>query len=187
MNIEVYVDNNIWDLLFKFQDDFDLATELPRNEFKISIIPEVEFEEDCIKDSNKKAFISETIAKCNIKTDFTFGFSDPKHLDRQSVTGFGDKPARWESCEERDFKKQHPVKTHTKQRPSGRHKDEGDRALAARAWRGVILTCEGPDKTGPLKAAFGRGGKIIHLDRCTNPAGISLRERIIAAYASAAP
>jgi len=50
--IRVYIDNNVWDLLFSFRERFDLAAELPPEDFEISRPREIELETSAIRHLN---------------------------------------------------------------------------------------------------------------------------------------
>lgn len=89
MPVSVYIDNNVWDLLF--EKKIDLSIELPREEFCLCLTREAEFEIPPIPDEKAelKEFIYNTIEKCSIETRPYFGFLDDKHLlAEQRVAGF---------------------------------------------------------------------------------------------------
>ena len=61
--IRVYIDNNVWDLLLRFRDRFDLAAELPANDFEMFVPREIEIETSAIPTTKQdlKTFVEETI------------------------------------------------------------------------------------------------------------------------------
>jgi hypothetical protein len=80
MTMSVFIDSNVWNLLFNFRDKFDLCAELPPEEFRILIPREIEMELACIREekANLKAFIEATITRCRVETDTLFGFPKPR-------------------------------------------------------------------------------------------------------------
>lgn len=163
MPIGVYIDNSAWDFLFARK--LDLAIELPREEFCISITREAEFEIPPIP-SNKadlKAFIETTIKRCSIQTDSFFGFNDSSlPQDEQRVGGFN--VGRWPSQQEIAFIDQQRHRLKDKKRPTKLHPNEADISLAARSFHSIVLTGEKKSTSGPLKDAFEQGGKVIFLE-----------------------
>jgi hypothetical protein len=178
MTINVFIDSNVWNLLFNFRDKFDLCAELPPEEFCIFITREVELEIPPIppKKADLKAFIEATIERCGVGTKLFFGFPDPRHT-KQRVGGFGVK-AEWRTKEEGDFTNQHKHHLTTKKRPSDLYENEADLSQAARAHHSVVVTWENRCKPGPLKDAFEQGGKVLFLRRNFDPSTTSLRARI---------
>ena len=59
--------------------------------------------------------------------------------------------------------------------------NEADAAIAATSFFSIVLTCEHPKKTGPLRFAAEHGGKILYL-RNLDQCGLPLREYIKAFY-----
>lgn len=176
MPISVYIDNNVWDYLFKEQ--LDLAAELPREDFCIAITREAEFEFPPIspeKESLRK-FIEATIAKCSVKTDSFFGFNDPT-LPRgeQRVGGFN--VGRFASSAELDFIKQQKTPLRKRKRMKSKlFKDEADVSLAARSVHSVVLTFDA--KRGPIRKAYKKGGKVVFLTEFDKQC-LSLRDFIM--------
>jgi hypothetical protein len=87
--INIYIDNNIWDLLFDL--GLDLCAELPRDEFRSLNTREGEMEIAPIPDrrAELRAFIEATIARCGVETDAHFGFrEDSLPLGEQRTAGF---------------------------------------------------------------------------------------------------
>ena len=96
MIIAIYIDHNVWDYLFEHK--IDLADALPKDEFRLGITREANFEIPPTP-ADKKAFIEATIAKCEIETDTFFGFSAPSlPQNEQRVGGFD--TSRFASAEE---------------------------------------------------------------------------------------
>jgi hypothetical protein len=55
MPISVYIDNNVWDLLFELK--IDLSTELPDDEFRLCLTREAEFETPPMNEQELKPFL----------------------------------------------------------------------------------------------------------------------------------
>ncbi|NEI70414.1 hypothetical protein GR212_12600 [Rhizobium lusitanum] len=158
--ITVYLDNNVWDYLFA--NDIDLSLELPEPEFSICITREGEIEILTMPDE-KRDFTNRTIVERNISVDTYFGFAEANFgIGDQRVAGFNQ--GRFASPEEIEFSDDQKSRIRLTNRPRQRLlKNEGDVALAARSMRWVVLTNEGPLKSGPLKTARERGGKVVFL------------------------
>src|SRR5215217_4710917 len=87
MVIDLFIDNNAWDILFDLR--LDLCAELPREEFRVLITREGMFEIPPIPDKAKREFIEATITRCRVQTDGFFGFRDDSlQSDEQRVLGF---------------------------------------------------------------------------------------------------
>jgi hypothetical protein len=87
--LSVYLDNNVWDFLFERQ--IDLSSELPSDRFCLAITREAEFEIPTIPDHKDelKAYISRTIDRCGVRTDYLFGFRcESLSADQQRYGGF---------------------------------------------------------------------------------------------------
>jgi hypothetical protein len=176
MVIKVYIDNNVWDFLFK--RGLDLAIQLPCEEFCVCITREAEFEISPIPSDELKVFIKETTAKCSISSDPYFGFYDERHSQKEQRMG-GFDHGRFATLEEDIFINQqgNPLKSE-KKRKTGLYKDEADTSLAARSFHSVVLSLD--SKTGPIKTAYDQGGKVVFLTDFDR-SGLSLREFIKAA------
>ena len=162
--IAVTLDNNVWNFLFS--KNIDLAAELPADEFVLSITREVEIERMAIPDTEAKAllrdYIDRTIAQCGIVTTAVFGFATDGP-GPQRVGGFDQ--GTWQSQTEREFydaiRQQYLLGK--KETNSQLTKNEADAAVAAQSFFSIALTCEKPDKPGPLRFAAEHGGKVLYL------------------------
>lgn len=160
MAIDVFLDSNVWNLLYVLK--IDLAVELPRNEFRLFITREAELEIPPIPTDKAelKAFIEKTIRDSSIETHSFFGFYDGNHPpEEQRVGGFG--VGHWASPEELRFIAQQKKRLGEQKKSTTRlYKNEADVSLAARSFTAVVLTL---DKRGPLKDAVEQGGKVVFL------------------------
>jgi hypothetical protein len=182
--IAVTLDNNVWDFLLKKK--MNLAAELPSNEFAISMTREVEIESMAIPDRDSKTslkdYIARTIMQCGITTTSVFGFAtDGPGPQRVGAFGHG----HFQSQTEREFynaiRAQYLIGQ--KEMNSQLTKNEGDAAVAARSFFSIVLTCEKRSKTGPLRFAAERGGKILYLPEI-DKTGKSLKASISACHNS---
>lgn len=144
----VYIDNNVWDILFN--NNIDLSKELPSEEFSLAITKEATFEIDSIPNAELQYYARKQIEKCRIKIDAIFGWYDeslPREMQR--FAGFGsnedpDSGGRLLSEEEaKVFIAEAPKEQDNPRpvRPSGLYKHEADISLAARATHSIVLTC----------------------------------------------
>jgi hypothetical protein len=163
--IAITLDNNVWDFLF--QRAIDLASELPPEEFALSITREVEIETLAIPANASKAalkdYIARTIVNCGIRTISVFGFAT-NGPGPQRVGGFGQ--GTWQSQTEREF---YAAIRERYLRDKGAKKsqlsrNEGDAAVAAQSFFSIVLTCESSKNSGPLRFAAEHGGKILWLE-----------------------
>jgi hypothetical protein len=163
--IAITLDNNVWDFLF--QRKLDLASELPSDQFAIFIPREVEIETLAIPaDDSKialKEYIARTIVNCDIRTTSVFGFAR-EGPGPERFGGFGQ--GTWQSQTEREFyaaiSDQYLIGRPEKN--SQLTGNEGDAAVAAKSFFSIVLTCELPKTTGPLRFAAEHGGKILYLE-----------------------
>jgi hypothetical protein len=180
--IAVTLDNNVWDFLFLKR--LDLGSELPRDEFAIFITREVEIETAAIPDHSSKEelkdYIARTIIDCDIRTTSVFGFASPGP-EPQRVGGFGQ--GTWQSRTESEFygEIRDRFLTGKRQKKSLLTDNEADAAVAAQSFFSVVLTCELPNKAGPLRYAAEHGGKILRLADF-DPGKVTLRAYIKAFY-----
>lgn len=166
--ISVYIDNNVWDVLFK--NNIDLSEELPNDEFNILITKEATFEIDYIPHADLKCYARKQIEECNIRTDALFGFYDesvPKDMQRYAGFGSDEDPesgGRLLSEEEAEVFSAEAPKENEKprpMRPTGLYKHEADISLAARAAHSIVLTCNIKDA---LKRAHAKeGSRVINM------------------------
>jgi hypothetical protein len=158
--IDLYIDNNVWDLLFDLR--LDLCAELPGGEFRILITREGEMEMTAIPEHRAALpeFIEATIARCGVEVDGHFGFRDGSlPPEEQRTSGFG--LGRFITEEEAALERATPRRrTGAQRKPSVKlRKNEADIALAARSFLGVVLTLD--RKPGALADAHRRGGQGV--------------------------
>jgi hypothetical protein len=164
LKIAINLDNNVWDFLF--QKEIDLGSELPLDQFAIFITREIEIEASKIRDNPLKItltdYIARTIASCDITTTSVFGFAT-NGPGPQRRGGFGQ--GMWQSQTEREFYAAISEKylLGKAEKNSQLTDNEGDAAVAAQSFFSIVLTCERPDKSGPLKFAAEHGGKVLYL------------------------
>ena len=172
--LSVFIDNNVWDLLFAL--GIDLAKELPKDEFCVCITREAEFEIPPIaeKKPELKAFIDKTISDCSISADVLFGFAEASlPANEQRVGGFGQ--GRWAQQEEIAFLAQQKTSLGALRTKTKLYKNEADRSLGARAFTGVVLSLDA--KNGPINDAYRQGGRVVFL-KGFPASGLSLAEFI---------
>lgn len=177
--IAVTLDNNVWNFLFDRK--IDLATELTTAEFALFTTREVEIEGMAIpdKDSNTplKTYIVRTIAACSIRTTSVFGF-DAAGDRPQRLGGFDQ--GTWQFQTEREFYdaiKKEGYLLGKSEKNSKLTDNEGDAAVAAQSFFSIALTCERPNKRGPLRFAAEHGGKVLYL-RNIDSTGFNLKDYI---------
>jgi hypothetical protein len=84
----------------------------------------------------------------------------------------------WIEKEEGDFVRRFQAHfARAAMRPTGLKKNEADARVGSRSFSSIVLTCESPDKRGPLKVAKRLGGKILYLQNMCK-SGLSLREYV---------
>ncbi|MBB5342048.1 hypothetical protein [Tunturiibacter gelidoferens] len=162
--IAITLDNNVWNFLFDRR--IDLASELPSEKFAVFITREVEIETLAIPANDTKVvlkeFIAKAIADCGVTTTWVFGFAS-EGSGPQRYGGFGQ--GVWQSKTEQEFyeviRQQYLVNKGMKR--SQLSGNEGDAAVAAKSFSSIALTCESPEKSGPLRFAAEHGGKILYL------------------------
>jgi hypothetical protein len=170
---DIFFDNNVWDFLQARK--IDLATEFPRDRYRLWITREAEFEIAAVPDA-VRPYVEDAIKRCGVRTDRIFGFGNPSlPIDEQRVGGFGQ--GRWISPEEMDFIQ--GERQSTRLRRTKLFKNEADIALAARSMHTVVLTLD--KKRGPLKRAANKGGKILFL-KGFDASGLSLSAFVQRAY-----
>ena len=152
--IAITLDNNVWNFLFDRK--IDLASELPPDHFAISITRELEIETLAIPAHPSKASLKEYIAKtiddCQIRTTSVFGFAS-EGSGLQRVGGFDQ--GTWQPQTETEFyaavRNQYLIGKPEKN--CQLTDNEADAAVAAKSFLSIVLTCELPKKTGPLRFA----------------------------------
>ncbi|HEX3665927.1 MAG TPA: hypothetical protein VHU23_11910 [Rhizomicrobium sp.] len=132
-----------------------------------------------IPDTQSKAmikdYITQTIARCGIKTTMVFGFAR-EGPGPQRFGGFDQ--GTWQSQTEREFYNaiREPYLLSRSETNSQLTKNEADAAVAAQSFFSIALTCEKPEKSGPLRFAAEHGGKVLYLS------GIDLSARPLKAH-----
>lgn len=185
MKTPIYIDSCAWNYLH--ENGINLASELPPDEYEVYITREVEIELASIPDiglngNDKlplKEYIHRTLAERSIKTTSVFGFRtlevDGTPSKVQVYSGFGQ--GTFQSKEDRHYYSLPDTKKHLidkSKSKSGLGRNQADASLAVRAKRAVILTNEGPEKSGPLRTAAQNGGKVVYLNNQVRPSGLSL-------------
>lgn len=180
--IALTLDNNVWNFLF--DRGLNLASELPSDEFEIFIPREVEIETEAIPPKGSKVplkeYIARTIAECDIKTLWVFGFGG-KGSGPQRVGGFGQ--GTWQGKKESEFYSAIRQRFLVGQPEMGSQltRNEGDAAVAAKSFSSVVLTCESRKVNGPLRFAADHGGAVLYLADF-DPRKQTLKEFIVAFY-----
>ncbi len=154
--LAVYLDNNVWN---KVRDHrIDLNREFPPEEYRLELTVEGVMEIAPMPD-DLRAFVEDTVARCNIQTRPMFGFSDLDDPSASRFGGFG--VGRLGSVEQTEFIESSQSRVGPSVRPTGLKKNEGDVALAIRAFDGLVLTLD--VKNGPLMEAKKKGWKVVDL------------------------
>jgi hypothetical protein len=109
-----------------------------------------------------KDFIARTIDKAAITTTWVFGF-DSGGPGPLRYGGFDH--GTWQSQTEREFYEaiRQQLLTNSGVKKSQLSGNEGDAAVAATSFFSIVLTCESPQKAGPLRFATAHGGKVLYL------------------------
>ena len=178
--IDVFIDHNVWHLFFALQ--LDVIAELPRDEFRICITREAEFEIAATGAARPalKAYIDNAIARCGITTNSYFGFyCESVPQDEQRVGGWN--VGRWASTRELEFIGQQKRWLRQGKRKTKLYANEADISLAARSLVSIVLTCD--KRPGPLRDAYDQGGRVIYLNDFET-SGLSLRAYIKAAISA---
>ena len=173
--VAITLDNNVWNFLFN--NKIDLDSELPQDRFAIYITREVEIETFAIPDHESKKelkeYITRTIAACGIETTWVFGFAH-EGSGPQRHGGFD--VGVWQSQTETEFYAaiRQRFLVGKSQKNSELFDNEGDAAVAAKSFSSIALTCECPNKPGPLSFAATHGGKVLYLQGFER-SGLTLR------------
>lgn len=172
--ISVYIDANVWNLLFDHK--IDLTEEFPSDRYCLCMTREAEFEIPPIPEekADLKEFISSTVARA-VKTVPIFGFYDDSlPADQQRYGGFN--TGGFASEAELAFMSQQRGAIGMRMKAKSKlYPNEADLALASRAFESIVLTLD--SKKGPLNTAYQQGGLVVFLDRFLD-SGLSLREYV---------
>jgi len=166
MRNRVFIDNNVWDVFYRF--DVDLRLEMVGSILTLWITREGEFEIQCIPQSPLRAYVDGVMRSGLVGVDACFGFYDINFtIGEQRVGGFSDytqsvSGGRFIEADEALFIVQNSGKINRHVvRPTRLFKHEADVALASRAIDSVVLTA---DKKGVLKnARYGLAHRIIDM------------------------
>ena len=161
----VYIDNNVWERLFRLE--LDPCVELPPSEWCICVSREVEMEmENQRTPTEVRAFFRSAIERCGHVRSY-FGFSEwGDEPGVRRVGGFGELGSPeaggyFAEYEEVAFMEKYPLNRDKRNRLP-LHNNEADRSLASRAFRFIVLTLD-KKRGGPLLAASNQGLKVIFL------------------------
>ena len=182
--IAVTLDNDVWDFLFL--RNINLGTELPPDRFALYITREVEIETLAIPHHETKialkTYIANTIKACGIETTWIFGFAH-EGTGPQRYGGFD--LGVWQSQTEIEYYAaiRERFLIGRPQKKSELADNEGDAAVGARSFTSIALTCERPEKKGPLRFARENGGAVLYLPNFEQ-SGLTLRAFIEEFFAS---
>lgn len=155
----VWIDNGAWDWLFDHQ--VDLGAELPITDFELLITRQVEIEMRSISRPAVREFARRTILECQIGVRRVFGYDRPDEAEEMRRYGGFDQ-GYWASSAESTFiRQQNAKREQSKRMGSGLFQHEGDIALAAKSFDGIVITAE--RKGGPLGDAEAAGGRVVRL------------------------
>ena len=160
--MNIYIDNNVWN--YFFENDINLESYFPKNEFSLLITTHGRFEVQQMPDSclDMKQYI-ETSLSLYVSVDGIFGFYDPSLPDNeQRVCGFDQ--GRFTSLEESSIRSELQIKYGTKKKRKETQilfQQEADIELASRSTQGVVITFD--VKRGPLLEAKEKGGNVVML------------------------
>ena len=65
-------------------------------------------------------------------------------------------------------------------RKNGLSANQADASLAVRSFRAIVLTNEDPKKSGPLKLATEKGGKVVYLKTQVESSGLTIGQYLAA-------
>lgn len=174
--ISIFIDNNVWDLLFEY--NIDIGQVLPKPYFGLSITREATFEIEPLISKRPELydFIVKSINSAQIEEDCFFGFYDESlPQDKQRNGGFG--CGRFISEEEADYLRVLSGNVnYSSARPTGLFKNEADVSVAVRSIHSIVLTLD--TKPGPLRKAMDSGMKVISLKEF-DPVVDNLKEYIM--------
>jgi hypothetical protein len=161
--VNIFIDHNIWDQLFK--RNVDLDAHFPKDKYSLYVTRQGSFEIRQTPDTKAKMkeYIN-TYIKGTVQEDSLFGFGNPNlPSNEQRVSGFG--MGRFSSIEENEIRAKLARKYgSTKKRKSTQilYQQEADIELAARSINHPIITLD--VKAGPLKDAKDLGGKVVFIN-----------------------
>lgn len=163
MKTEIFLDNNIFDLLY--DKNINLLSELSPIEYSFHIIKEINYEIEPIPHKEKKLFI-QNLVNNHISIESYFGFYNNDHpSNMQRCGGFNEGKffSLSRNKKELDFLNKHKSYISQTLKNSGLYHNETDLALAAKSFNDnqyvITLNVNG----GPLKKAYEEGGKVILL------------------------
>jgi hypothetical protein len=155
----VWIDNGAWDWLF--DNNVDLGAELPIDNFELLITRQVELEMRMIRRIDVREFAHEMILRCQIGVRRVLGYDNPNVTEKMHRYGGFDQ-GHWASPAEAAFiRQQNAQREQTNLKGSGLFQHEGDIALAAKSFDGIVITAE--RKGGPLRDAEAAGGRVVRL------------------------
>lgn len=166
MTLQIFIDNNAWDVFF--EESIDLVMELPSPDFSLHITREAEFEIPSMPQP-KREYVERILKSGKIHTDKFFGFFDASLAPEvQRVGGFGDLNdpnvgGRFIEKTESDLIQSESASVGPGWRPTGLLKNEADVSLAARSLHSVVLTCDG--KKALKRAKNHHGGHVVDLKK----------------------
>lgn len=178
--ISVYIDANVWNLLFDHQ--IDLTAEFPANQYCLCMTREAEFEIPPIPEEKAelKTFINTTVQRA-VKTVPLFGFYDESVPVDEQRYGGGDQGCFASEAELAFMAQQRSTIGARMKAKSRLYPNEADVALASRSFESVVLTLDA--KKGPLNTAYQQGGQVVFLDQFLT-SGLCLRAFVERAIAS---
>lgn len=163
--ISIYIDNNVWDFLFK--NGLNLRDYFPAEKYRILISKHGRFEITQMPDApdrvQLKNYIFSVLAK-DVEEQHTFGFFNPTHSEseqRNAGFGMGAFTSVSENEERARLKAQYGT-TQKRKETLILYKQEADIELGALSLTNFVLTLD--KKDGPLKSASENGGKVIFLN-----------------------
>ncbi|SUB63971.1 Uncharacterised protein [Plesiomonas shigelloides] len=170
--INVYIDNNIWDFIFK--NGLNLRDYFPAEKYRILISKHGRFEITQMPDTPDKIDFKNYILSVlagDVEELHTFGFSNPAHSEsEQRNSGFG--MGAFTSVrvnEERERLKSEYGVTQKRKESLILNKQEADIELGALSLTNFVLTLD--KKDGPLKSASENGGNVIFLNEICHNSG----------------
>lgn len=175
--ISIYIDNNIWDYLFK--SGLNLRDYFPADKYRILISKLGRFEITQIPDSPDRVKLKEYIYSVlseDVEEQHTFGFYNSVHsASEQRNSGFG--IGGFTSARENEERARLQELYGTTQKRKEKlilYKQEADIELGALSISNFVLTLD--KKDGPLKSASENGGNVIFLNEISPSLGAEALE-----------